>query len=197
MPPPTIADGVQVTVTYRLQNGDVAQNVLNYQGSDSLDAAGASAINDAFDTAYSTDLRGVISNDVTFLRVRVTDLSFAPYTEYVYDHSTAGNNTNANLPTQVAAVVSLHTGIGGRSGRGRIYIGGMTVDALADQGTLTNTYRTAVLAWATDVSVITHSGVTWQLGVFSRKLVEINPVTLFTMDNRADTQRRRANIRIP
>jgi hypothetical protein len=117
----------------------------------------------------------------------------------------AGVTSGASLPNEVALVVSLRTGLAGRSNRGRFYLGGISVGATdsSDYNRLTTLYTgyanssagdflTAFNATGIDLVVASYySGVDANGHPIPRAEAVVNPVTSLFVNQRFDSQRRR------
>jgi len=105
----------------------------------------------------------------------------------------AGTSTGGTLPNQCAVVVTLLTGVAGRSQRGRVYLPLSGGAVSTTDGQLTNTLPTlrAELAnWNKDMALLA-SG--WAIYVVSQTRTSSLPVVQCKIDTRVDVQRRRAN----
>lgn len=150
----------------------------------------------------SVGLRGIDElrpTNVTFASVSIYDLRVVPNpTPHVVNYTSPGATAPDVVPWDVAVTITLRTAVGGRSGRGRIYLGPLTqawtagsavnppqvAGAAAD--ILANAYvdlvaRLQATAGATGLTP----------GVLSIKDGICRPVTSITIDKRPDTQRRR------
>lgn len=187
-------------MVFTLPNNDVALNVMHWQVDNALvfTSTFANALSDAIATAWTTDLRPVTTSGAHLERGVIEDLRTVPYVSVTRTHHQAGSDGSIALPFQVASVISLHTAIGGRSGRGRVYIPGLCVDSVAAGGVMSSTLITALTDYATALkAIVTVAGESVAWSVLSRKHSVIEPVTFETVDNRFDVQRRRANVRLP
>ncbi len=110
-----------------------------------------------------------------------------------------GTNNAAPLPPEVALVVSLRTGLPGRSHRGRLYTGGFTINSVAALG-LVQPATQDLLVKALDTfgqtMKMTPVGtavdrINWI--VLSRALTEANRIEEVRVGNLWDVQRRRQN----
>jgi len=121
--------------------------------------------------------------DWTALQVRgagVTYNTSAPFRVSTVSYSGALTGTLPGLLTaepeamQAAMVLSLTTAQSGRRRRGRVFMGGIAVTQVADDGTLDNTNRTNAQTATADaiVALLGPSGTStdWRLGVWSDRI---------------------------
>ena len=102
-------------------------------------------IGDAVITAVNANL-GCWSQGMVFDNVTVTGLtsSTAPQSVRTFSPGTTGSTTGNSAPG-VCALVTVQTALRSRSGRGRVYIGPITVSELTDKGgNLQSSYQTVV-----------------------------------------------------
>jgi hypothetical protein len=108
--------------------------------------------------------------------------------------SPAGSLAGFTMPPQVAEVVTIHTIVPGRSGRGRFYLPPLGT-ATGTAGGRMNTVNRDSLAtgFATYVSDLQAASVPVQVGVYSRKLHAFSGSTNIAVGDVFDTQRGRRN----
>jgi hypothetical protein len=149
--------------------------------------------------AVPTGLMNLMSNSTNVQGVRVEARSLAGVLESQGEAlkgiATPGGQTVGH-PFQTAVVLSLRSGTPGASGRGRLYWPGTGAPLnIADLRIVTGTVSSALSGAKTYLSGIetaieaTLTGVS--LCVWSRKLVNLFPVTQLQIGNVADVQRRR------
>jgi hypothetical protein len=133
---------------------------------------------------YTTQhiLQDVIVRDIrTPLQAPFSSSTFTPI---------AGVGSSTEVPPELCLLVTLRTGFGGRSGRGRIYFPGPG-DAILSGAHYTSTAE-AVLT-ATSWMGATIDGVAAPLGVYSRTLATIHDVvSAVARSDRPAIQRRRS-----
>jgi hypothetical protein len=111
---------------------------------------------------------------------------------FVVPHNDAGNSVSISTPHQCAAVISLATGIRGRSNRGRSYLPGMPNDAVDAGDTSKWTVGTATLFTDNFNAFISAlDAVDLRLVVASYVLASARQVTSITFRPDIFTQRRR------
>lgn len=200
MPPsPAYPDTARTTITFRLPNSDVAQNVLHWELAD------GAVVNQAFHdslqtqlwTAWTANLAPLQHQSVVLASIKTQDLRTVPYPTFETLFTNTGSLTDNPMPWQMSVVASLHTVHAGRRGRGRVYLPGFTEANNTSTATVSTTLVAAVEDWATDVRDITtvdSQDVLW--AVLSRSDALPYAVTSISCDTRWDVQRRRANRRI-
>jgi hypothetical protein len=162
-------------LVWQLTDGKEAHNVLygRYAGSFSGSVAQADAILAALTgdarwgllaahLALTASLHQVRLRDVNTANQPIIDGSLDPH---------PGTALGAALPDEVAACVSLHTGLSGRQNRGRMYIPGWSADALAPGGVMDATAVADLQAWSNAVvfTALSGSGYTWVIGHQARQ----------------------------
>jgi hypothetical protein len=135
-----------------------------------------------FINCFITNLLPVLSNNYVLNEVRWKKVSPSLGIEHVTIPAGAGpgQNDGDGLPSYVSAVMSKHTLLGGRSHRGRVYIGGIpesdTTGSLINIEPPNAALWTALLAFAACVvSAFVHPDPAggsniWNVGVYSRKI---------------------------
>jgi len=102
----------------------------------------------------------------------------------------AGSGAVAAVPAEVAAVITLRTGLRGRSFRGRIYLPAFTTAAFTSTGQISSGVVTALpiqcSGFNTALVALTY---TWVVASYLHATAQ--PITSWTMDNAPDVQRRR------
>lgn len=201
MPSTAVADTYRV-VSYFTRGAEVMLNV-NHVRKDAGGAAERLAIANHFKALWEgtggttpkgmKDFRQI---KVVFQKVSVQDISTLPFpVPSEYTSGTAGTSAGIELPAQTALVVSLKTGLAGRSYRGRTYVGGFTTTAISDDGTYDRPSGAVMVqlgqAFGDLASNLNGDGT--PLVVASRSLGTSEEVTEILVDNKWDTQRRRAN----
>lgn len=169
-------------------------NVLHVDNGDTttLDITEAQLIVDTIADVFDAR-KGAFSDQFDFDEAVVTDLRTAtgPRFEITPVPLVAGTDGSQLLPLQTALVISLGTGIRGRSFRGRIYLCGFTeavsADGVGPDASSLATYQAFANDLVNDLDTIAGH----PLVVASRKLLESNVVTDATVDQRWDTVRNR------
>ena len=190
---------VRCTIVATQSNGDVNENVLHFKTSSGAtidqtfaDALGLQVVTDIID--HITPVR---STGLKIVKTVTEDLRTVPHPRFETAWSSTGASSSDAMPWQGAIVASLRTALAGRSGRGRVFWGGFTVDSVDTGGIVVADTVTRIEAWGTQaMSHTVIGGQPCQLAVFSRKLNQVNVVTAVQADNRWDVQRRRANRRL-
>ena len=189
-------DGVRIVVKYS-QLGQAFTNVFHASKTD-FSTADMQALADDIDLTVGTQHMVSICSDVLYQGTDVYDIrSVGGEIVNANAESTLGSHTEDVLPINTACVVTLRTATRGRSGRGRIYVGGLRDTDLVD-GAFTATPQLACELYVERISdAATANG--FVLGVRSQQQNEvllnpavIRPITSWEVrDARPGTQRRR------
>ena len=127
---------VRAAVIFQTAGGNEAANVFHFRKS----AGGTISAGDLETVAgflvgeYLASWQVTASNAWSVQRVelRAMDVADGPVLTSTDDLPLAGSRTSPALPDNVAACVTLYTGLAGRSRRGRIFHGGLTEDAVTN-----------------------------------------------------------------
>lgn len=184
------------------QNGERCINVVYVDRGAITVSATANFVKDVFggDMAVgmnnNTSLDFVVATDVGPTLGVVAVSTAAP---------SVGVATAQALPNDKAIVGTLRTAVGGRSGRGRFYLMGLTIGDItdADPNHITVAARDNYNGFFNDVlAALDSDGLTWGVASYfsgvdggghpiPRGTAEFNPVTAISVNRRIDTQRRR------
>lgn len=198
MPLPVIANTLRVAIEGHLSNGHSWANVLHFRKTGVLTYAGAIAILDPILDAHLATSAGagaswasLADNLSSVEQIRYTPLDGTTAT-VVESHVIPGAESAHALPANVALVITLRTGVRGRSFRGRVYQAPFVEAYNDDDGGPSSVLVAAVQAqWEELLAALVGSGLT--LVVASYELVVATDVASVTVDGRWDTQRRRLN----
>lgn len=160
-----------------------------------LDFDIATTIDNAI-TDWATAGQGARSSSMTLISVEVRDKHAEDGAVFVFPHSIVGTDGSALLPPGTALVVSLHTGLGGKSGRGRVYLGGFCESVNAAGEIDAPSLSTVLTEFQALVTALNDDG--HGLAVVSkfhdkapRAGALVTPVTTITIDSIWDRQARR------
>jgi hypothetical protein len=192
----------QAVVHQQLPGGEEALNVLHYSlpGGIGSFTTLATDISNAIIAGY-TGIKAFMDTSWRLTEIVVEDISKAGGESMSFAPAAlVGTGTGVPLPNQIAAVVTLDTGVAGRSGRGRIYVGGFAGSAALESGSLgvsvlSPTCITALLTMVDDMFVAKDPAGAVQavLAVASRVDVVSRQILRARCGNIWDTQRRRRN----
>lgn len=200
----------QITLRWSLEDGKVAHNVLygRYSGGFAGTVAQANAIFAGLSTgAPAAALLSAMHPSTSFAGVDIRDVN-TPNNALIQSTSTAvpGTGTGANLPNEVAVVITLRTAFVGPGFRGRIYIPGFAASSGTAGNVIIGTTVSVINTWANTIpSVFSGQGYTFVLGqparaqytgstgrVHPARTATSTPITSqLVKDNHWDTQRRR------
>ncbi len=136
--PLVIPNCVEVVLAWTLAGSRKATNVLHADNTagntidDALcDIVFSGVLADARWTTFATRLSATVSFDA--IRMRDLDSALQPLVEST-GASSPGTSGADMLPQEVALAVTLKTATAGRTGRGRTYLGGLSVDEVGADG---------------------------------------------------------------
>lgn len=198
MPPVELANAWRIVLEYSRTDGDQVQNVFHVNGAPA-DAAELQVLADAAIAEWDT------SNWVPQLRqttdltkVVVSDLNPGNPVTAEATRAFVGGSGGTGIPPEIAAVITLRTGLRGRSFRGRTFIGPLAESMINSDGEIdlgVTTGQGLLLQffqyWTNLQSVDTGSG-THTLMVASFTLGRITPVEKIELDDQVDHQQSRA-----
>lgn len=195
------ASTVKAAAIFQTAGGNEAANVFHFRKSAGgvISAGDLTTVGLFLQTAYDTYYGPAASNAWSLVRfdLRAADVADGPVLTYTDDLPIPGTRTSPALPDNVAACVTLYTGLAGRSRRGRVFHGGLTEDAVAN--------NMMIQAFADNLDALYDaiaSGAifsTWEWVVASyqangapRVTAQLTPVSAPTVrDLRVDTMRKR------
>lgn len=168
-PPLVVPQAVQVRLIWAI-GGNLAINVLHARklGTQTIDQTLTNVVGAAIKVRFAAVLAGFLSTDSSLEQVSLRDLGAPNQTEY-FDTGAArpGTDTGEALPPATSSVVTMRTGLSGKSHRGRVYVGGFTETYNAATGVMTQGAADASVFWIQGVAAdLNASGLT--LGVLSR-----------------------------
>jgi hypothetical protein len=174
------------------QHGSSRVTVLHYWRTDGWDMANLEALNIDLMLWWNEVGRFQMPDDMTLLDITTTALDNEPNIQDTLPCTSGCQGTRVEQPEpgNVTGTVSWRTASVGRSFRGRSYLPGFCTGDTNDDDTISSTRLVGMLAWAANLIWYVTDG-TVQLGVLSRKLNEIHPVTGWVIENVLDSMRRR------
>lgn len=180
-------------------DGQIVENVLHYEPSVPPTPALMEQLGAALVTWFNADVGPYVSNTVSLIEVKLTDLTtaFAPVVNFSTGLPITGDRVSASLPNSVALVMTKRTGLRGRSFRGRVYQVGLCEDQVTANAVIGTSLAGLITSWNNNIEITT-AGATWEMVVVSRWENNIErseglatEVTNFTTDGRIDSMRRR------
>lgn len=206
-----VPNGIALKLVWNLSGVPAALNILNFNNLSGgvVDQAAANAVDGLVKTAFaSSGLAASIWSSVALARIELRDLDALSNPWYIGSGAATPGTSAANpLPAATALVVSLATGLRGRSYNGRYYQWGYTEDANDAAGGATAAAAANTVAFVSAINTAMQGAPrAWNICVLSRwtrpligpPSVErqppiVTPVTsIHTKDLRWDVQRRRA-----
>jgi len=179
--------------------GQVMENVLHYQRGGGWTTVQLNNLVNALASWWNIDGKGMCANEISLVRIKVTDLTtdISPVVEYVSSPPVTGTWAGGVMPGNVAACATKFTANRGRSYRGRMFIPGLPDSQVAGSYvaaghvTLINTKIATLLSFTID-SVVTPMVVVSRFSNGSpRSTAVVSVVTSIVANSRVDSQRRR------
>lgn len=198
MPFVATPNGLSLELRYNW-NGQLCENVLNFQVPTDLDPAALETFGSGIASAWATHAAPATVNTCRLTELYFTDLSSVDGFTFTFipEGGVPGTQILPSMPNNVSCALSLRTNSRGRSYRGRIYPPGMA-EASADANVVGAGWRAAWLAFVSNVmSEALDAG--FALAVLSKRANGVERPTgvltavttiLFT-DDVIDSQRRR------
>lgn len=185
MPLPVIASVSRVAFNWVSDvNAWTAENVMHF----STDTLTSSQLATQLNIAASTNMFAGISNDMHCSTCSITPLNGTAATQDFALSDWNGAQLGQAVPA-AAHVITLRTGIRGRSHRGRIYLPGVAEDVMDNGLILGASNDSAQAAWTTFLTDIAAAGA--NLVVASYTLETADDVTTVHAQQVVGTQRRR------
>lgn len=208
--PVVIPQATQVILSWNQDDGKIANNVLygRYTGAFALTVANADSILTGLTTGANwTALAARLSTATRLAKVSFRDVN-TPNQPLISSVGTGALGTDATgtLPNEIAFVLTLRTAFTGPQNRGRIYIPGWGLSAMAGGNTVSSAAQTAAQNWGSTIAgVLNGVGLLFSIGHPARqaytgstgtqhpaRVAGTVPVTtIVARDNHWDTQRRR------
>jgi hypothetical protein len=196
--------GVQIVFT---QAGQVVENTVYFVGEDGWSLAAATAFLSDLRTLVEEELMPLLHTSISLIRLIATLLDAVDGFAVTNELATpvTGSDNGDPLPNQIAYAITFKTTSRGRAHRGRNYIAGLNSNVMATPNTVTDAFRTGLLAYydamsalatsagAQMVVVSRFSGVDGDGHPIPRAVGIVTPIDTFgTADFNVDTMRRRA-----
>lgn len=192
-------NGIEVDITYTANSKEL-HNIITIDSGEPVSDANVSEAASVVAGWAQTEMVAILGEDAEIISVESKGMdAVETFTAIVTSgFPAAGDVVGALLPTNVAACVSLRTGLTGRSSRGRLYFGGLT-EGQVQENNFTPTAVTAIQAVYNELRTILLTAFPlggWAVTSFisegvaraeGRQLL----ITTVQVDTRVDTQRRR------
>jgi hypothetical protein len=148
-----------------------------------------------FDTDFESKFRGVMNNQYAYRGVDFHVNNGGVSNSFSTYKNDAGTEGGAALPNEVSALYRLVTAAGGRTGRGRLYLGGLDADFI-NAGRLIVPLPVVFTTLSTAMkTTITDQGVSFHPAVYSRKDSILYNISDIVVEVPLGTQRRRRSKR--
>lgn len=208
-----VPQGMEMKITYSLNGVMSALNILhfNHQLGETLNQGDADAMAATIRSAFTASLiPAQLHTSVALAKVEVRHMDQPSDPWFLGSGAAvAGTSVSDPLPAATALVVTLHTGLRGRSYKGRVYLWGWAENANSTTGTAATAATDAASAFISAIRTNMLSTHQYTLGVLSRWTtppgsapsappVERTPpiitpvIAVGAADARWDVQRRRA-----
>ena len=207
-----VPNGVEVKIVWAMAGIPAALNILHFahQAGATMNQATADAISALVKTSFTNNLAAFLHPTVSLLRVETRHMDSNSDPWYVTSSAAApGTGTGNPLPAATAFVVSLKTGLRGRSFNGRVYLWGYASVANDTAGGITSAASTGSVAFIQGIDTNMSTTQSRPLAIVSRWSTPAGsppgtppterPTPLLTdvtsivaLDSRWDVQRRRA-----
>lgn len=199
MPFIPVPNTAQVELVYNWQ-GEICQNVIHYEKSASWTAAQLLELCALVKTAYVAGLHFRMSNQLSLIEIKATDLSTqtGPSVTYTTGLPDVGAKVSASLPNNVAIVITKRTALRGRSFRGRIYHPGLTEGDVTGNIVASGELASIIGNWTSLLTGNLSGPIPYDMVVVSRQnngailtTGVTTPITNLSSDGSVDSQRRR------
>lgn len=198
MPPVTLANCWRIVAQFPRSDGDLVQNTFHVNGAATSQAELQTFADFLAENWDSTGWHMVLRETVGAPTFIVYDLN--PGNPIAAeDSATQGSTGNGtDTPSELAAVITLRTGLRGRSFRGRSYIGPLDNDMIGANGALDQglvggqALLDAFQTYWSNIDAFDSGTGTHSLMVASFTLGVITPVNRIELDNQVDHQQSRA-----
>jgi len=208
--PKVIPQAVEISLSWLLGSGKIGHNVLTarYSGAYAGTLAQANAIVTGLTTggAWSA-LAAFLAPAVLLGGITMRDLGQPNQPLLVSTtNGQPGTSTGAELPNEVAAVITTRTAFTGPANRGRMYVPGWATNALGTGNIIAPAAVTALNNWGSTIAgVLNSQGYLWCIGHQARQAYTgssgtqhparaagtVPIVSVAVRDNHWDSQRRR------
>jgi len=143
-------------------------NVLGFHKPGDYDQTDIDNLADAVDSAVGSNGLPIFHVGLTYLDTIVRGLnSIVDLTSTNSDSTGVGTGASLALPNSTAFVVTLRSGLAGRSARGRVYLPGLGTSNMFDTNTVSTTYAAAAVSYITTIQAAA-SAFSWDLAILSR-----------------------------
>jgi hypothetical protein len=196
------AGAVRVDLQH-LHAGQQVHNVIWATRDSSWTQAQREALNTAIAGWWDTNAKNLCHSSMALTQVQTVnqDTANAPASTLVIASPSSGTRTGGAQGSNVACCVTLRTDLRGRNFRGRYYLGGIDLSALASAIQYTTGFLTSVLTtFGALKTAIDALGALWVVvshftGNIARGSGLKTPVTAISVDSYLDSQRRRLGLR--
>ena len=162
------APGIVQVEIRQLWDSQRVENVLHFASANSNDATAITTLADDLRASWRTNVMPLQSTTVQLASVyaRSLDTAIAPAYESFPANAQFGDNGSPAMPNNVSWCLKFTTGLTGRSGRGRLYVVGLTENQVGNNAV----NQTVADDWVVAINAIfsTAAADGWQPVVLSR-----------------------------
>lgn len=188
---------VRVTFEYTL-NGRIVVNVFYLTKTGPVVSIDLTNLAAQLKSWYTTYVKPHVNAGLSLNRIILRDMTVlnGVYLESLVNPPITGVGLGAPLPSSVAQVITLQSGLSGRSRRGRVYMAGLGEDQVDGNDVNSVTTLGLAVAWANINSFISPTSCSLSIASFysgglPRATALLTPVISQLARSRVDTQRRR------
>lgn len=188
---------LRITLEYTL-NGNVVVNVFYLRKNAPILSVNLNTVAASLVSWYTTYVKPHVNSGLSLNKIILRDMTTANSAtlDYIVNPAVVGAGVDAPLPANVAQVVTLRTGLSGRSYRGRVYMAGLGEAQVTGNDVNSTTSVGMATAWLNLNSFVTAQGFELVIASFRangapRANAVLTPVNSYFSAGRVDTQRRR------
>jgi len=182
MPLPVISDVFRVTLNWGPAHGLSPRNVLHFEAASGDEVALATTLTDNF----TDSMWQPVMQDWAFSSLDIIKLDGVSATVTV-PIDPQGSLTSGDWIPNEAVIVSLHTGVRGPKGRGRVYLG--PIAESVQNGGLYTSVSSLTTAWSDFANAMSTDGKPWVVASYAH--AEAHQVTSLHVPGLVGSQRRR------
>lgn len=192
MPTPDVTGGVRAVMQF-VQHGEQRANVLHGIKSTDWSISELTDLANELKSAWDSVWRVTVVDDMVLEAIICTALMGPLSIQFTLGCTSncAGASTATPAPGNASATLSWRTTGIGRSKRGRTFPAGFQEQNINDDDSIASGFLVSLTAIASALIIAFANVPGAQLGVFSRVLNQIFPVSTVVVENTLDTQRRR------
>ena len=182
-----------------IADGQKIVNIHYFEAATGVDPFTMAELGAELEVQFVADWATQYPNTVSLTSVVLTDQAaeWAPGQIYTSGMPIAGSKAGTQLPNNVALCITKHTGLRGRSFRGRTYFGPLTETDVTGH-VVSAAFISGLMSRMQNLQTITTTSQDWFMCIVSRQAnlvprveAEVTRVSSFSTDGYVDSQRRR------